>query len=88
MTVARRFAGITPELVENVRTGARVEGWSASFYAAGGGIGAKPEHAGVWGPTPLNTSARAAVLEPRNGYGLRESAIPNRRGDVLPGAAK
>ena len=29
MTVVRRFAGITPEVVENVRTVEKIEGWFA-----------------------------------------------------------
>ena len=36
MTVARRFAGITPELVENVRTGERIDEWLAASHAPGG----------------------------------------------------
>ena len=35
MTVARRFAGITPEVVENVCTGERMEGWLALSNAPG-----------------------------------------------------
>ena len=35
MTVARRFAGITPEVVENVRTGEKMEGWLALSHAPG-----------------------------------------------------
>ena len=35
MTLIRRFAGITPELVENVRTGEKFEGWLALSHAAG-----------------------------------------------------
>ena len=35
VTVARRFAGITPEVVENVRTGEKMEGWLALSRAAG-----------------------------------------------------
>ena len=35
MTVGRRFAGITPEVVENVRTGEKREGWPALSHAPG-----------------------------------------------------
>ena len=33
VTVVRRFAGITPELIENVRTGEKREGWPALSHA-------------------------------------------------------
>jgi len=36
VTLARRFAGITPELVENVHTGEKIEGWLALSHAGGG----------------------------------------------------
>ena len=35
VTLARRFAGITPELIENVRTREKIEGWLALSHAAG-----------------------------------------------------
>ena len=35
VTLIRRFAGITPELVERVRTGEKVEGWLALSHAPG-----------------------------------------------------
>ena len=35
MTIARRFAGITPEVVENVRRGEKVEEWLALSHAPG-----------------------------------------------------
>ena len=51
MTLVRRFAGITPEVVENVRTGEKIEGWLAwSHTLLASIIGAKPEHAGVGAP--------------------------------------
>ena len=77
MTVVRRFAGITPEVIENVRTGEKAEGWLALSHAPGGGIGAKAEHAGVCGSIPLHTSTCAAVLEPGSGYRSRGSVIPH-----------
>ena len=36
VTIARRFAGITPELVENVRTGEKIESWNALSHAGDG----------------------------------------------------
>ena len=36
MTVARCFAGITPEVVENVRTGEKMDGRPALSHAPGG----------------------------------------------------
>jgi len=33
--LARRFAGITPEVVENVCTGEKTEGWLALSHAPG-----------------------------------------------------
>ena len=36
MRLIRRFAGITPEVVENVRTGEKIEGWPALSHAPGG----------------------------------------------------
>ena len=86
---ARRFAGITPELVENVRTGEKMEGWLAwSRTLLASRMGAKPEHAGVGGPIPLNTSAGGAVLEPGDGYRSSGSVMPHRRGGVLPEPAR
>ena len=35
VTAARRFAGITPELVESVRRGDKVEGWLALSHPPG-----------------------------------------------------
>ena len=35
VTLIRHFAGITPELVENVRTGEEIEGWLALSHAPG-----------------------------------------------------
>ena len=89
MTVARRFAGITPEVVENVRTGEKIEGWLAwSHTLLASRIGAKPEHAGVGAPIPLHTSAWAAVLEPGNGYRSEGNLILHSSGNVLPGPAR
>ena len=48
VTSLMRFAVITPELVENVRRDAKIEGglaWSHTLLASR--IEAKPEHAGV-----------------------------------------
>ena len=36
VTLIRRFAGITPEVVENVHTGEKMEGWPALSHAPGG----------------------------------------------------
>ena len=36
VTVASRFAGITPEVVENVRAGEKMEGWPALSHAPSG----------------------------------------------------
>ena len=36
VTLIRRFAGITPEVVENVRRGEKMDGWPALLYAPGG----------------------------------------------------
>ena len=36
VTLIRRFAGITPELVENVRTGEKMEGYDALTHVPGG----------------------------------------------------
>ena len=36
VTVARRFAGITPEVAENVSTGGKIERWLALSHAPGG----------------------------------------------------
>ena len=87
MTVARRFAGITPEVVENVPTGERIEEWPAfshTFLASR--IGAKPDKAGGCGPIPFHTSACAAALESGNGFRSRGRVM--RRGDALEGVAK
>ena len=82
----RYFAGITPELVENVRTGAKIEGWLAwSHTLRASRIGARPEHAGVGGPTPWHTSAVAAVGD---GYRPGGSVIPHRSGGVVPGPTR
>ena len=35
VTLIRRFAGITPEVVESVHTGEKVEGWLALAHAPG-----------------------------------------------------
>ena len=81
VTLIRRFAGITPEVVENVRTGEKMEGWlDLSHALLASLIGAKPEHAGVGGPIALPTSAGAAVGD---GYRPGGSVIPHRRGGVL-----
>ena len=44
MTATRRFAEMTPEVIENVRTGERIDGWPDLSHAAGllnrGGAGA------------------------------------------------
>ena len=89
VTLLMRFAGITPELVENVRRGAKIEGrlaWSHTLRASR--IGARPEHAGVGGATPWHTSAGAMVPAPGDGYRSRGSVIRHRRGGVLPGPAR
>ena len=87
--IARRFAGITPEVIENVRRGEKIEGWPALPHTLRASlIGAKPEHAGVCGLILFHTSTCAAVLDPGDGYRSRESVIPHSRGGVLPKPAK
>ena len=51
VALIRRFAGITPEVIENVRTGEKVEGWLAlSDTLLASLIGPMPEHSDVGGP--------------------------------------
>ena len=36
VALIRRFAGITPEVIENVRTGEKTKAWTALSHAPGG----------------------------------------------------
>ena len=86
VTAARRFAGITPEVVENVRRGERIDGWLAvSHTLLACLIAAQPEHAGA---ILLHTSASGAVLARGDGYRPGEVRYPTEEAAFCQGGEK
>ena len=77
MTIARRFAGITPEVVENVRTGERVEGWLALSHT----LPATGTRRG-WSPPVIE--GRQKVTVARRFAGITPEVVENvRTGEII-----